>query len=550
MTSDQRILSITTPLLQVPGFTRGGDITKGINPDNGFTTPQLKPHFYLFQIVRDQLYLTLPTLVEHTTSMGAYFGALGFTKPLEKLVLHAVPLQSLLDWLSKPKGPNLVEASTAAAPDKALVLVVTKWMLYGEETPLVGVGLVYKPHYISTELFSATYMHLHVWHVAGSSVESEDKLSSSRLIFVNISEMSDVIPVVTQHPVLLDVATKETMMRTGEPMASLHFRGFRLHTVWTQQSGGDLVHQVAFPRFLGESTSSMLEYKPEKFPQGLMQGPKMVISLKPLSDNHWNITTDLILPLAVDMFRQWCEAKQVAQGLEGESEGAKGSPTEAPAPRESPQVVAGGSGAALSTETIHQEEEALETARKILERVHTIHLQTMHEMGSMRELDQTLVHTLMAEFVRLQLIIGEDLMKSLVALRTDLDTSCEALSSDFARTLILHSDDPVSPQMKELIQKFQQSISMKVNLPLMEIGAAREDMEGFLQRCLHEISSQSESQKIIEELSQTLSVHTSRVQEVIQAPGLNELAVFRRVMVGLAMDQPLELISSQASWKG
>ena len=57
-------------------------------------------------------------------------------------MLHAVPLQSLLDWLSQPKGPNLVEASAAAAPDKALVLAVTKWMLYGEDTPLVGVGLV------------------------------------------------------------------------------------------------------------------------------------------------------------------------------------------------------------------------------------------------------------------------------------------------------------------------------------------------------------------------------------------------------------------------
>ena len=52
----------------------------------------------------------------------------------------------------------------AAVPDKALVLAVTKRMLYGEETPLVGVGLVYKPHYISTEPFSAAYMHLHVWH--------------------------------------------------------------------------------------------------------------------------------------------------------------------------------------------------------------------------------------------------------------------------------------------------------------------------------------------------------------------------------------------------
>ena len=196
-----------------------------------------------------------------------------------------MPLQNLLDWLSRSKSPYLVEASTAAAPDKALVLVVTKQMLYGEETPLVGVGLMYKPHYISMEPFCTAYMHLHVWHAAGSSVESENKLSSSCLIFISVSEMRDVIPVVTQHLIFLDVATKDTMMRTGEPMAPLFFRGFRLHTVWTQQSGENLVCQVTFPHLLGEATTSMLEYGPEKFPQSLMQGPKMVINLRPPSSN-------------------------------------------------------------------------------------------------------------------------------------------------------------------------------------------------------------------------------------------------------------------------
>ena len=81
--------------------------------------------------------------------------------------------------------------------------------------------------------------------------------------------------------------------------------------------------------------------------------------------------------------------------------------------------------------------------------------------------------------------------------------------------------------MKELIQKHQQSISMKVNLPLMELRAAREDLEGFLQRCLRELSSQSESQEMIKELSQTLSAHTNRIQEAIQAPGIHEPAVFQ-----------------------
>ena len=151
----------------------------------------------------------------------------------------------------------------------------------------------------------------------------------------------------------------------------------------------------------------------------------------------------------------------------------------------------------------------------------------MHEMGSVLELDQTLANTLMAEFMRMQLITGEDLNKSLIAFRTDLETSCEVLTFDLARTLYLHATDPVSHQVKVIIQKFQQSTSMKMGMPLMELEAARKNMEGFLRSCLHEISSQSESRDLIEELSWKLSVQTSRVREVVQAPELGEQAVFQ-----------------------
>ena len=499
------------PSLHVPDFTRGGDILRGFNTEVGFTAPQLKPCFHLFQRVRDQLYLTPPTLEEDTSSAGAYLGALGFSQPLEKLVLHAVPLQSLLDWLSQPKGPNLVEASMATAPDKALVLAVMKQMLYGEETPLVGVGLVYKPHYISKEPFSAAYMHLHVWHTMGSSVELANRLSSFHLMFVTVSEMSDVIPVASQHPILLDVATKETMTKTGKPMAPLSFRGFRLHTVWNWPPGGDSAHQVTFPCLQGEATASMLEYEQEKFPQGLMQGPKMAINLRPPSSDHWNIVSDLILPLTVDMSRQRCEAKRAEQDPEGESVGVEGSPKEAPVPRKAPQAVAHGSKAASPTETTHQGEGALETTLGILEHIHTLRLQTLHDMGGMRELEQTVVCTLMAEFARLQLILGEDLTRSLSALRSELETSSEALSSDLLSVLNLHSGDLAFPRVKELIQKHHQSISMKVNLPLIELEAAREDLERFLQRHLRKLSSNPKSQEMVKELSQTLSTYANRI---------------------------------------
>ena len=105
----------------------------------------------------------------------------------------------------------------------------------------------------------------------------------------------------------------------------------------------------------------------------------------------------------------------------------------------------------------------------------------MHEMGSVREVDRTLARTLMAKFARLQLIVGEDFTKSLTALCTDLEASCEVLMSDIVRTMDLHPDDPASCQVKAALHKIQQTTSLKVTLPLMELEAAREDMEEFMQ---------------------------------------------------------------------
>ena len=286
----------------------------------------------------------------------------------------------------------------------------------------------------------------------------------------------------------------------------------------------------------------MLEYEQKKFLQSLVQGPKMAINLGPPSSDHWNIISDLILPLTVDKYKQRRAAKQVEQNPEAESAGAVGSPKEAPAPGKAPQVVAGGSKTASPIETTHQGERALETALGILEHIHTLRLQTLHDIGGMRELEQAAVCTLMAEFARLQLILGEDLTKSLLALCSELETSSEVLSSDLLSALNLHSGDLAFPWVKELIQKHHQSVSMKVNLPLMELEAAREDLGRLLQGCLHELNSNPKAREVVEELSRTLSTYANCIQEAILVPGIEEPAMFNRVMLGLAVDQPLEAI--------
>ena len=145
----------------------------------------------------------------------------------------------------------------------------------------------------------------------------------------------------------------------------------------------------------------------------------------------------------------------------------------------------------------------------------------------------------MAEFVRLQLMVGEDLTKRLETLTADLEASSQALMSDIAKAIDLHPDNPAASQVKAVLRNFQQITSLKVALPLMELEAAREDMKKFMQSRLQELSSQTESQELIRGLSKKLADHTSRVRELVQVPELSEGEVSLRIIIGLMAHLPL-----------
>ena len=237
----------------------------------------------------------------------------------------------------------------------------------------------------------------------------------------------------------------------------------------------------------------------------------MLISLRPPSRAHWNIESDLILTLTMDTYQQRLEAKRVEQDPERESAGAEASPKEAPVPEKAPQAVASGSKAVSPTETSHQGERDLETALGIVEHIHALRLQIIHEMGGVREVEQAAVHTFMAEFARLQSILCENLTKSLSALRSELEASSEALSADILNILNLCPGNPAFSRLRELIQKHNQSVSMKVNLPLIELEAAKEDLERFLQECLCELGSDPKAREVLEEISQILLSYSCKV---------------------------------------
>ena len=194
----------------------------------------------------------------------------------------------------------------------------------------------------------------------------------------------------------------------------------------------------------------------------------------------------------VDTHRQQHEAKETGQDPQQEFAGAEESPRQAPVPEGVSPAIAGSSQAVSPTETAHQEKQDLEIARGVVRCLHAVHLQTMHDMGCVREVEQAAVSTLMVEFARLQAILGEDLTQSLSALRLEL-------AADMLNVLNLHPGDLGFSQVKELLQKHHQSVSLKVNLPLIELEAAKEDLHRFLQERLCELGSSPQAQEALGE---------------------------------------------------
>ena len=161
-------------------------------------------------------------------------------------------------------------------------------------------------------------------------------------------------------------------------------------------------------------------------------------------------------------------------------------------------------------------------------------------MGSTRELDRTLSRALMAEFARVQLVMGKDLTEGLIALWLELENSSQTLLSDVSRVLNLQPTDLAAHEVKALLHKFHQALTIKVHLSLLELQAAREELEGFLQWHLQEIGSRTETRELMERLAGMMTAHADQVHELVSIPELAQEEVALRVMVGQAATPSLD----------
>ena len=449
-------------------------------------------------------------------AFAVFLGALGFTRQVEQLELRTVPLPSLLFWLSRPKGSNLVEATVQAEGVKttsacrSMAIAVSEEMLYKDRCPLVGVGLVYTPPYLPQVPFSVAYMNLCEWRDA--QVASENWLAGTRLMFIQATEASEFFPVAEGHPVLLDAFATEVLGDFETSVSPLLLRGFQ----------GGSTRNIVSPRFQGGNSSALILYDEETVPSELGPQPPMRISLCAPSQDHWTIVLDTVFPSTIEEYRR---ARELA----------------IPKPTKAGALPPSSSGSeAGRTKAAPSRERALQMARSILDQAHALQIQSMGDLGRIRDLDRTLAGTLMAEFARVQLIVQEDVGKSLVALRSDLLAAGSAFLADVGRIMDVPQADPRLALLEASLKRFRRQASLKFDLPLAEMDAAAMDITSFMNARLQELSSLSKLPDLIGEAATLMDRHHHRVWELLQNPDLCLSDVYPLVLIGLQARQPIE----------
>ena len=454
-----------------------------------------------FQGIRDRLYLDPMDVQTTGQEFTAFLGALGFTRPVEQLVLRSVPLPSLLFWLSQPKASSLVEATPPAeemrvtSTCRSMAIAVSEEMLYKDNCPLVGAGPVYTPPYLPQVPFSVAYMNLCVWRDAAKVPES--RLVGTRLMFIHVSEESGFLLVAEGHPVLLDASTTEVLCDIEMSVLPLSLRGFQLHTAFAPLPDGSKARNIVSPRFQGGNTSTLIPYDEETLSPELGPQPPTEISLCAPSEDHWTIMLDTAFPSIIKEYRRLREQ-------------AASQPTEAGSLHSSNSGNRTG-----RAEAAPSREWTLQTVDSILDQAHALQLQSMADLGRIRELDRMLARTLMAEFSRVQLIVLEDVSKSLVALRSDLLNSSSALIADVTRVMGVTPADPRAALLRTSLETFRRQALLKFDLPLVEMEAAGKDITTFMNARLQELSSQTELPELIKEATSVMDLHNNRIRELV-----------------------------------
>ena len=362
-----------------------------------------------------------------------------------------------------------------------------------------------------------------------------NRTTSALIIFVQIHESNQVIPLPGVPTLFLDVKTAEDVTDSNEPRPPQDFRGFRLH--WVVYIGASPpVGQVAFPHLQGKTVSHWAPMQKQVLTPELEEAPQLTVALSAADANHWNIGNDPIFPSCLDKFKARHKASQ-ASGAARLSR-RPSSHRESSTPTHELPFPAWPQPPSTPTQGWWEVDKKV---TEVMDQLHNLHLETVQEMGFIRVVDQALAKSLMVEFLRLKLITRDDLSTTLQTWHADMEATTEEFLRDLDSVIQTSTALPSkNAAVKAALHKYREVAKLKLALPLTQLDVAQEEMEKFIQFHLEELQSEQETRHLVVELSSRITDHRSRVCQVLCSEPLRHPEVAPLILVGMAANWPLE----------
>ena len=156
-----------------------------------------------------------------------------------------------------------------------------------------------------------------------------------------------------------------------------------------------------------------------------------------------------------------------------------------------------------------------------MDQVHDLHLQLMQEICFIREINQALSKSLMVKFLRLKVIIRDDLSGTLWTWQANMEAAMDKFLRDLdAATQVSSTPPSQNAAVGVALQQFRAAVQLRVALPLTRLVEVREEMEEFIQSRLRELRSQQETKNLIGELSSRVTDHRGRVRQLLRSEPL------------------------------
>ena len=251
--------------------------------------------------------------------------------------------------------------------------------------------------------------------------------------------------------------------------------------------------QVAVPHLQGRTECSWIPKQDQVLPPELEEVPQITVPLSVADPHHWNIANDPIFPSCIATFRARHEAT-LASGTAASSGGASSQGGGSTPLQELPSA-----SQPLPPPTSPLEwQEVDKRVTEVMDQVHDLQLQLLQEIGFVWEIDQALSKSLMVEFLRLKVIIGDDLSGALRTWQTDMEVATDKLVRDLDAATQTSTTLPSKNAAVEVaLCQFRAASQLRVALPLTQLDEAREEMETFIQFRLEELRSPQETKNLM-----------------------------------------------------